>query len=477
MGVLQRGVYSVIRKPIKSLLLLVVVTVISSFFIAGLASKSASVLVQDSTRQAAGATLRLEGNEENRHTRMDEAMKIIGEDQSGNYQGYYQEQLENGSWKTGTDNSFETIKEDDVKRIARVDGVEDYNLITVPTIVNPVNFKRIENLETDQSNDVGGVNLRGNRIMDMDVDAGKIEILEGRMIEENNKDVCVISQELAQLNDLKIGDMMEFNDYRNKENSTIYGATVIGIYKAVQELKPIMSGDSYRSENTIFTDMHFPEKPSGDEGNPLFQYAIFKVSDVDLYDQIKEDILNVDIEWSRYDLIDNNGNIETMAQNFNSMEKISDILLILISAVSFAILILIFIFWMRNRIQEIGIYMALGEEKRNILGQFLWEAMLIGLIGLLLSFVLSPILSEVTAAYLAQETVKQQEEQDAANLNQVASDAPEIEQNIQGVEIHITSLMILVDIAIVAILLFVSVFLAGIVIMRRKPKEILNEMG
>ena len=56
MNVLRRGAYSVVRKPIKSILLLLVVVVISSFFMAGLAGQSASVNVQDSTRQAVGAT-------------------------------------------------------------------------------------------------------------------------------------------------------------------------------------------------------------------------------------------------------------------------------------------------------------------------------------------------------------------------------------------------------------------------------------
>ena len=58
MNVLRRGAYSVVRKPIKSILLLLVVVVISSFFMAGLASQSASVNVQDSTRQAASSLRR-----------------------------------------------------------------------------------------------------------------------------------------------------------------------------------------------------------------------------------------------------------------------------------------------------------------------------------------------------------------------------------------------------------------------------------
>ena len=87
MNVLRRGAYSVVRKPIKSILLLLVVVVISSFFMAGLAGQSASVNVQDSTRQAVGATFRLELSEANRHTRLDEATEKIGEGKEGTYRG------------------------------------------------------------------------------------------------------------------------------------------------------------------------------------------------------------------------------------------------------------------------------------------------------------------------------------------------------------------------------------------------------
>ena len=73
-------------------------------------------------------------------------------------------------------------------------------------------------------------------------------------------------------------------------------------------------GDSYRPENTIFTDMSFPEKPSGNEGNPFYQYAIFKVQNAGKYDQVKKSVQKANIDWSRYDLIDNNGNIKNMTE-------------------------------------------------------------------------------------------------------------------------------------------------------------------
>lgn len=480
MNFIQRGIRSVIRKPVKSILLLLVVVVISSFYMAGMASQSASINAQDSTRQAVGATFRLELNEANRHTRLEEAAEHLGNKTEGSYNGVHFFQSENGMSGTSTDNSFETIIPEDAEKIAETEGIEEYNLATVATVVNPVNFKRIEDPDMDQSQDFGGVNLVGNRIMemDMDVSAGKIKIIDGRMTVKEDKDVCVISEELAELNDLHVGDELQFNQWDDKEDSKVYSAKIVGIYKIVQTMTPVMSGDTYRPENTIFTDMGFPEKPSGEEGNPLYQYAIFKVKDANQYDEVKKAIEKVDIKWERYDLIDNNGNIKNMAENFNDMEQMSRILLAIVSAASFIILCLIFLFWMKNRTQEIGILLALGELKRKIWGQFLWEAFLIGIIGLLFSFLISPALSQATASYLAQQTQEQAQEQTEANQGMVSADgytAPDLE--IQDVEIHITPNMFVKDSAAIGILLVMSVSIAGITIMRKKPKEILSEMS
>ena len=471
---------SVLRKPVKSILLLLVVVVISSFYMSGMASQSASINTQDSTRQAVGATFRLELSEANRHTRLEEAAEHLGDKTEGSYNGVHFFQTENGMSGVSTDNSFETIIAEDAEKIAETEGIEEYNLTTVATVVNPVNFKRIEDPDMDQSQDYGGVNLVGNRIMEMDMNVsdGKIKIIDGRMTTKVDKDVCVISKELAELNDLSIGDELQFNQWDDKENSEIYSAKIVGIYEIEQSMTPVMSGDTYRPENTIFTDLDFPEKPSGEEGNPLYQYAIFKVADVDKYDEVKAEIEKVDIDWERYDLIDNNGNIKNMAENFNDMEQMSRILLAIVSAASFIILCLIFLFWMKNRTQEIGILLALGELKRKIWGQFLWEAFLIGIIGLLFSFLIAPALSQATASYLAQQTQEQAQEQTEANQGMVSADgytAPDME--IQYVEIHITPSMFAKDSVAIGILLAVSVSIAGITIMRKKPKEILSEMS
>lgn len=395
MNVLQRGVRSVLRKPIKSIILLFIVIVMSGLFLGAMASRSASIYTQDATRQAIGATFRIEGNEENRRKRLDQAMDVLG-DREGSYGGVTHKWLENGA----------------------------------------------------------------------------------DMVVTDDRDVCVISKELAELNHLKTGNLLKFNDYHDKEHSTIYSAEIIGIYETKQERKSIMYGDSYRPENTIFTDMSFPEKPSGNEGNPFYQYAIFKVQNAGKYDQVKKSVQKANIDWSRYDLIDNNGNIKNMTENFGQMDQMSMGLLLIVSVSGLVILVLVFLFWIKNRTQEIGIMMSLGKCKFEIWVQFLWEAVMISIIGMLLSFAISPIIAETSASYLAKETQTlrlEQQEQENTGTYIDGYIAPDLKK--QDVEVHITKEMVLMDIGMISGILIIAVLVAGITIMKKRPKQILSEMS
>ena len=56
MNLFERAVRSCFRKPVKSILLLLVVCIISILFLSGMASRSANIAVNDSTRQAIGAS-------------------------------------------------------------------------------------------------------------------------------------------------------------------------------------------------------------------------------------------------------------------------------------------------------------------------------------------------------------------------------------------------------------------------------------
>lgn len=480
MKIFELSLRSVLRKRAKTILLLLIIFITSVFLFAGWACKSASIQTQNESKQAIGASFRLEENEANRHIRSSEAIKKIGENKNGSADGTYVEQLESGSWMIWHDNSFETLLMEDILKIAAVDGIGGYNITTANTVVNPINFERIEDKDVDQSSDQRGVSLRGTLRMELDFDIqkGNIEVNEGRMIEPGDTDVCVISREIADLNGLSIGDLLEFNNWKERESSTVYSAEVVGIYDSISGITPIMYGDSYRSENIIFTDLSFPEKPEGNEGNPLYQYATFVVEDVDEYEVVKKRIQELDIGWERYDFIDNTGLSDTMTENFGELEKMSSLILILVCVSGVVIICLVFLFWLKGRVHEIGIYLSLGRTKLSIVTQMLLEGVLVGCVAFLLATAVSPMVSKGIVGYLVDYQTQIQAEDEQLNSNMVLNSLLEDGQTeIVGITVEISGYVIFLSGISVLLIIMIAIALSCISVMIQKPKEILSKMS
>lgn len=482
MNSLQRAWRSTIRKPIKSILLLLVIATVSLFILCGMACRNASVQTQDTTRQAVGAGLRLSANEANRSKRLIECSEQIGDGAEGSYGGVHQKKMDSvygTQWQVWTDNSFESLQVADIETIADVPGIADYNIATCTTAVNPVNFRRIEDPDIDQYSDIGGVTLIGNRKMELDFNvlSGNVTVKDGRMVAAEDQNVCVISEQLADLNGLQAGDHLQFNDYHDPDNSAIYEATIIGIYQTEQFMAPLMAGDTFRSENVIFTDLRFPEKAEGCEGDPCFEHAYFQIGDVDEYETVKTAVEALDIDWERYDLIDRNGNISTMSQNFNDLAKISTMLIIITFIAGFVILFLIFVFWTKNRNQEIGILLSIGCTKWNILGQLLIEALMIAILSFCIAFALAPAVSEIAADYLVATQVEQAQIEKDRNADKVMYSHQSGEQTVVGVEVEITDTMHVFCCVGMTVLIVCSIGVAGIPILWKKPREILSELS
>lgn len=482
MNILQLSIRCLYRKRARSILLFLIVFVAAVFIYAGWACQSASIQTQNSSRQSVGASFRLEANASFRHKQIDilsgELDKKVGENMPGSLGGYHREQLAGGEWRTWTDNSFETLKISDIEKIAETEGLSAYNITTANTVVNPVNFMRIEDKDRDQTSDQKGVSLRGNLDMayDFDVQKGNIIVREGRMAGVSDKNVCVISRELAELNQLQIGSKLEFNDWKERDGAAVYSAEVIGIYDSVQKITPIMEGDSYRAENIIFTDLSFPEKAEGCENNPLYQTATFWVEDVDDYEAVEQAIVKAKIDWEQYDLLDNSGMSDTMAENFSGLKSMGIMLLCLVLASSVFVLMFVFLFWIKNRICEIGILLSVGRRKPDIILQMLAEGLIVGAAAFLLATCAAPYVAGVTADYLVGNQVELDREKEEANKGMVSISGQEGEDEIVGVSVRIAGKVIAVTAVSVVGIIVVSVGLSSLSIVIQKPKNILSKM-
>ena len=476
MNIFSLSIRCLARKKVRTILLFCIVFLASGFIYAGWSCRSASVQTQTEGKRAIGASFRLEENEANRHVRSSEALKKIGDNANGSADGTHVEQLESGDWMIWHDNSFETLQMDDILTLASQDGIAEYNITTVNTVVNAVNFMRIEDPDVEQS-DGNWVSLRGNLEMrlDMDVQSGNIEVREGRMIAEDDKDVCVISRELADLNGLKLGDTLGFNERSEAETATVCQAEIIGIYETIYKMTPVMYGDSYRSENVIFTDLRFPEKAEGHKDDHLYQYATFWVDNVDEYDTIKEQMKQADIDWNRYDFLDNTGMSDTVASNFGDLETMSTIILVLVICSSVVILFLVCLFWLGSRVHEIGVFWAMGKRKSMIVMQMLLEGVLVGSIAFLLATFCAPAISENVADYLVGYELEQQETE--KNAEQGVKLYLEDDTEVVGVQVAVTGEVILLSVCSVLGIIVAAVLFSCVSVAVKKPQEILSRMS
>lgn len=166
-----------------------------------------------------------------------------------------------------------------------------------------------------------------------------------------------------------------------------------------------------------------------------------------------------------------------MSQNFNDLENVSQILVIVVAGASLIILFLVFVFWMKGRTQEIGILLALGTPKIKILGQILLEAFMIAVAAVFLSFTAAPATSKIAADYLVKQQVQKAKEQSVLEEGKVAKSVEDSEATVTGVFVVVTPELMLYDWFGVAMLVVISVGAAGVLIARKNPKDIFSEIN
>ena len=199
---------------------------------------------------------------------------------------------------------------------------------------------------------------------------------------------------------------------------------------------------------------------------------------MDAYEEVKARIREVDINWERYDFLDNTGMSDTMAENFNDLSDMSSLLLVFVVVSAVLILSFVFLFWMRNRIHEIGILLSIGRSKLQITAQVLVEGLLIGVAAFMLATLTAPAVSKGVADYLVGYQIQLEEEREQADVGMVASSLlSESETQVLGVSVKIGMDVVLFAFLSTAGIVIVSVLFSGIYVMRQRPKEILSQMS
>ena len=142
------------------------------------------------------------------------------------------------------------------------------------------------------------------------------------------------------------------------------------------------------------------------------------------------------------------------------------------------IICLVFLFWLKGRVHEIGIYLSLGRTKFSIIAQMLLEGVLVGCVSFLLATAASPMISKGIVGYLVDYQVRVRTEDEQLNASMVLNGSLEDDKTeIVGITVEISGDVVFLSGVSVLGVIMIAIALSCISIMVQKPKEILSRMS
>ena len=263
---------------------------------------------------------------------------------------------------------------------------------------------------------------------------GAFSLAEGRLIRSGDQNTALISERVAQMNQLEIGDTITISYTENMLNggdlNKVLGGPIeleiVGIY-AMNAYQPVSeyTAEADIAENWILADTETLEQLSdfyyeGFDIYPYIEKATYFVEDPAQLDTVIQEVKDKSgLDEYYFDIVPDDTLYKSSIQPLNTMRKLTGGLIILLLCGSALVLSLIFTMWSRSRKREIGIYLSMGIGKAAIVGQLLVECLVIGVLALGLSCVTANAVSnQVGNAYLSAVTSEPEEPQDLSQLSQ-----------------------------------------------------------
>lgn len=201
--------------------------------------------------------------------------------------------------------------------------------------------------------------------------SGILTLAEGRHITQEDRHVALVSRELADENELQIGSELSFKD----PAATV---EIIGIY----ESDPSMEFDN----DTIFTDHSTYWALTESAAGTYSGRVDFFVSDPARLETVMEQVKkDVPLQWEDYTLLVDTAEYDAIAYQLSTIGRLTTLLIVSAITVSIVVLFLILAMRIRGRVHEVGVLLAVGVTKRDIVTQFLVETTAILLLAFLFS--------------------------------------------------------------------------------------------
>ena len=452
----------VTRKSLKSIIILLVITAMSTLCLISLS-------IKDATNRASKETF-------------------------GNITNSFSMEI-NRRVNFGTPRGGGNIKGQDIKKIAESKDIDSY-VKRINSVADLVDNDIIETQKTlsGQSPEraknfkravmLTGVNdsSKENKFV-----SGAYKLIEGEHLEENDKSKILIHKDLAEKNNLKIGDKIKIKsnlfdaDNEKGANETLE-VEIKGIFDGHNKSSVTSAQELY--ENTLITDLDTAAKVYGNtEDTAVYQDATFFVKGDKNLDQVIKNIKKLDILliklywWKQYNLIKSSTNYPALQQSISGIYSIANKLFagsLIFAGITVSLLLLL---WMNARKKEIAIFLSLGISKLKIFGQFVIELVFISIPAYIGSYFLAVyagnmignnILNKVTG-----NITKQIAKQSASSGLGGGAEVDGFNKTLTSLDINILPKSIIYVILFMSLVLIISLVISSISSLKKSPKELL----
>ena len=435
MNFFKRAIRYCWRQKIRSIILLLVFTLLASAALTALSVGHATAEGTDEVKQTVGASIHIEID-------------------SGNTD-LYGSGSEN-EWGTAYQYNGDYITQEVVDAIAKVDGVVNYSAESEGGYWGAgINFEYFSGSFNIDFTGGYGQSVPYTVTLNSELSAnflnGTYTLEEGRHIQPDDSYAVLISKELADKNGLLVGDDITMYDLDSDSENTF---EIVGIFGGTEGMsKDAMMADGIPA-NQGYIDMN--------SYNEIFDRDVMELGSLDVYVDSAENVQDVletiqnlpEIKDKTFTYSTDTENFDLISNPLSSIQTMVDTAVIVIAVTGAAIIVLLLVLWTRGRKKEAGILMAVGRSKLEIVLQFLTENILIAIPAVAASLGLTALLADKVGAYL---------------VSQTASD-------ITGLSVTIHSADIAAVYGIGALILILAVLLAAVTVVRLKPRMILSEM-
>lgn len=357
------------------------------------------------------------------------------------------------------DKSNKEIEKDTLKKINEVVGVNQKNYLYAKS-VNVVDKKVVQENQNititeemkNKSNLVmmNGITSTKNNI---DFKSEVLKLEKGRHIEENDQNKILVHEKFASMNNLNLGDKIKL-----EQNGKTVEFEVVGIFSG-EKTNNFEGLSSDFIENTVYTDYNSSQKLLDYSSNNKVTSVEYGVNNPTELDDIIKNVESLGI--NNISVSKSNKNYELVTSSVESITKLTNMIRIGSVIVGVVILSLVLMFWIRERLYEIGVLLSLGISKINLILQFVVETLMVTIFGFLsalgLEFILLKYINGNATSIFSED------------LPKIISD--------ELTKISINGSSIISVMIVMITIVIISVVVALLPILKMKPKKILTQIN